>query len=548
MSVPDNDPLIGQVLLDQFKVLRRLGQGGMGAVYLAEQTSMARPVAVKVLHAQHADQQQALARFQREARAVARLSHPHIVSVHVFGALTEGTAYLVMEYVRGRELAAHMAHGPMSERRALRIVAQVLDALIEAHRNGVVHRDLKPENIMLEDRDEPVDHVKVLDFGLARVVTEAQGDGRLTAAGALFGTPRYMSPEQARGREADARSDLYTVGLILWELVAGEPAIRATTPLEYLFKQASERTPSVSSRRADVQVSAQVEALLERALEKDPERRFASAREMLDAVNAAIAAAAKPPTLTRPKTPAWAFHLGLSLTLFVCGATAVWRWEVGRQRALIGDTVETTPNALDAVAASAPEAALGAPFAGVPLPEGATPSMTSPQLVGFRVTGSPRPAIEALRRAFGDRCDFVDVPNGLYTQTAGCPVSAISIAAEAGGRHQVMVLRNALATNAPQPPARVPPTATRGPLGEPLMSGLRLMTGDARTRVYVGEVDHDALLDFYGDIYAGAADVTWTRVGEMTSVLNEAPDAGFRMLSVSRDAANHRSLVSVSAP
>jgi serine/threonine protein kinase len=282
-------PLIGQVLSNQFRIQRQLGAGGMGAVYLAEQLDMERPVVVKVLHPElTAGSPTAVERFKREAKAVARLNHPHVVQVHVFGTTETGQLYLAMEYVEGHTLADCIAsQGRFPEARALKILDQMCSALTEAHGAGLVHRDLKPENVMLTNRFGNPDYVKVLDFGIARMAQEGQAG--LTKTGSVFGTPRYMAPEQARGKKADARSDLYAMGVMLWVMLTAEHPFGDTdSAVDYLIKHATEPIPSPLDQHPDLPLQPRTDRLLARLVAKDPDARFQSSAELQREVRTAL--------------------------------------------------------------------------------------------------------------------------------------------------------------------------------------------------------------------------------------------------------------------
>ncbi len=243
-----------------------IGRGGMGTVYKAQQLSLGRPVAIKVMPLDLAREEQFLERFHREADALSRLSHPSVVAVFDRGEI-DGQPYLVMEYVEGSSLREAMRNGPLPLAEALRVTAAVLDALDHAHEKGIVHRDIKPENVLLS-RDGVV---KVADFGLSRLLGPDDGT-RLTRTQLILGTYEYMAPEQREhAREADPRSDLYATGVVLYEMLAGElPIGRFALP----------------SRRRPHDCDARVDGLIERSLEKNPVGRFQSAREMADAIEA----------------------------------------------------------------------------------------------------------------------------------------------------------------------------------------------------------------------------------------------------------------------
>jgi serine/threonine protein kinase len=220
---PERDPLLGTILAGRYRIEELVGSGGMGAVYRAEHVHMRKAVAVKVLHKQMTAFPEVVARFEREAVAGGRIEHPHVVSASDFGQLEDGSFYLVLEFVEGQSLAKLVGKsGALGALRSLRIARQMVEALQAAHGAGIVHRDLKPENVMLVVKDGEPDFVKVLDFGIAKIkVEEAVEQQNLTQIGTVFGTPEYMSPEQARGELVDSRADLYTVGVILYEMLSG---------------------------------------------------------------------------------------------------------------------------------------------------------------------------------------------------------------------------------------------------------------------------------------------------------------------------------------
>jgi serine/threonine-protein kinase len=273
------DAVVGRIIDRKYRVEALLGEGGMGKVYRAEQMTLGKPVVLKVLHHALQSDRATVERFQREARAASRLNHPNSISILDFGQAEDGTLFIAMELVAGKDLH-HVLTGewPLSEARIARILAQVLSALADAHGAGVIHRDLKPENIMVEQRRGEPDFVKVLDFGIAKIQDAAGEDGRaLTRAGFVCGTPEYMSPEQARGAVLDARSDLYAVGVILYQLVTGLLPFESDSPVGFATKHLTETPRPPSQRRPGVQVSPAMEALILRALAKDPADRPPSA-------------------------------------------------------------------------------------------------------------------------------------------------------------------------------------------------------------------------------------------------------------------------------
>ena len=291
------DPLIGQFVGGRFLVQAKLGEGGRGAVYQAEQVAMKRPVALKVLHPHLCQDQSLIERFHREAAASSRLNHPNTITVHDFGQTDEGTLYIAMEFVDGRSLADEIgtiASLPWS--RAVHVALQIAESLADAHAAGVVHRDLKPDNIMLLQRAGSTDFVKLLDFGIAKIADAAEGGDKrkaLTKTGMIFGTPQYMSPEQIRGSGVDHRTDIYSLGVILYHLLTGELPFAAENPMGMLTKHLMEPPRPMRSVRPGLDCPPQLESLVLRCLEKEPERRPRSMAEIVPEL-AALAGDTRP--------------------------------------------------------------------------------------------------------------------------------------------------------------------------------------------------------------------------------------------------------------
>ncbi len=263
----------------RYRIIEKLGEGGMGAVYKVEHVRMGKIAALKLMRPDFASDKALTARFLQEARAVARLSHPNTVQVFDTGELDDGSLYIAMEYVPGKDLAWHLkANGPMAEEKAAGIGLQVLASLAEAHEAGVVHRDIKPANIMLlRRRKTGDDQVKLLDFGIAKL---QEAEGRKSTTGDFVGTPAYMSPEQIRGEHIDARSDLYSVGALLFELVTGRQLFVGPTPMSVITQHAEGPVPRVATVRPEAQVSPAFEAVLQKALSKKVDERFGDAEAM----------------------------------------------------------------------------------------------------------------------------------------------------------------------------------------------------------------------------------------------------------------------------
>ena len=288
MSASDpiiTDPRIGTILDGRYRLDECLAAGGMGVVYKAERVGIGKVVAVKFLHETFASVPDLVRRFEHEAKTMSRLSHPNIVSVIDHGVVV-GTPYLVMEYHAGRSLGDLLADGPLQPRRAVAVTRQILAGIRHAHALGIVHRDLKPDNILLLSGVGADDFVKILDFGLAKLVGGEDSSQKLTATGFALGTPGYMSPEQAQGTPLDQRTDLYSMGVLLWEMVVGHKPFRATSPVVLLRMQIDDPPPQPRQAAPLARISAELERVILKALEKQPASRFQSAEEFAAALDA----------------------------------------------------------------------------------------------------------------------------------------------------------------------------------------------------------------------------------------------------------------------
>lgn len=286
-SLPAHAVAPGDLVDGRYRVVELIGEGGMGAVFLAEHVGLSKEVALKVIHPSFAGNGEIRARFEREAMASARVEHPNVASALDIGELPDGSAYLVMPLVRGPSLAEVLSAGPMPEMRAIEIGAQIADALAAAHAAGIVHRDLKPDNVVLVPRDDGGDHVKVLDFGIAGLSGEVEGPSKaLTRVGTVMGTPGYMSPEQAIGEPVDARTDLYALGVILWEALTGRALFDGGDVAAIVTQQLTTTPPSPNE--AGARASLALDALVVRLLSRSRDDRPSTAVEVRDALLAML--------------------------------------------------------------------------------------------------------------------------------------------------------------------------------------------------------------------------------------------------------------------
>jgi serine/threonine-protein kinase len=315
------DAMIGQLIGGRYRVTGVLGEGGMGIVYVGEQQmgSTVRKVAIKTLHQHLSKDPSVLARFHRECGTVAQLEHPNTIKFYDFGATADGTLYIAMEFVAGRPLADLVQDGPMAPDRVVKIMRQVCGALDEAHMQGIIHRDLKPENIILADRAGEKDFVKVLDFGIAARTESADAakEAKLTQQGMVLGTPPYMSPEQFTGKALDARSDIYSLAVMSYEMLTGKLPFEADTPWQWATQHmTAQPIPFEVSAPAKHLPDGMRKAIL-RGLSKEREQRPASARDFftelseggrmtVEANPAETAAAARTGTAAMEAVPAFA--------------------------------------------------------------------------------------------------------------------------------------------------------------------------------------------------------------------------------------------------
>jgi serine/threonine protein kinase len=304
-----HDPNLDRVLMGQFELREIAGRGAMGTVYRAYQRTMDRIVAVKILRSEIVKEPGVLRRFLREARAAARLQHPNIVTVHMVGETEDGVPYLVMEHIDGVSLEAICeAQGPQPLGRVISFGRQIAAALSEAHSLGIVHRDLKPANILITDRSRTPDLVKVLDFGIAKLINTEADQSMMTADGTIFGTPHYIAPEQASGGDLDHRADIYSLGCILFRLATGVLPFEGTQSMQVVLKHLREEPPR--PRSIDASIPQGLEDLILACLQKSRSRRPDDAEQVIASLDRIEAEARTPKSqrmapvhVTRPSPP-----------------------------------------------------------------------------------------------------------------------------------------------------------------------------------------------------------------------------------------------------
>ena len=328
--------LVGQLLGERYQIERKLGEGGMGEVYLARHVMMGRQSAVKVVSAGLSRDPDAIGRFNREATNASRISHPNVCAVYDFGVTAEGSFYLAMEYLEGQTLTAALADGPLPLARAVAILRQIAAGLAAAHELGIVHRDLKPDNIMLLDQ-KGRETVKVVDFGIAKAAT-GEGGQRVTRTGLVVGTPEYMSPEQISSDAVDGRSDQYSLALLFFRMLTGSLPFTATSAHEAMAKRLTELPRPLAEVAPDRGFPPALQGVLTRALDRKPGARYPTVEGFADAVAAAVlpnggpvAEAPLPRTeVVEQRTSSWrglaAGGVGLAL---VGAAFMAWR-QIGR--------------------------------------------------------------------------------------------------------------------------------------------------------------------------------------------------------------------------
>jgi serine/threonine-protein kinase len=305
--IPAPPDLTGTLLLDRYRLLRKLGVGGMGTVYEAEHVTIKKRCAIKILNPEFAHRSELVERFLQEARAASMIAHENVVEITDFGATPTGSVFFVMEMLIGEDLSETIKReAPLPWARAAAITLQICRALQAAHDKGIIHRDMKPENCFRVERHGNPDFIKVLDFGIAKVTGEDNSTAKLTSTGMIFGTPTYMSPEQAQGMRVDHRADIYAVGVILYELATGKVPFSADNFMGILTKHMFEDPPAPSVVAPNAGITPEIEAVILKAMQKERELRFQSLRELSDAimdVGTGAAPVVVAPTVARHSRP-----------------------------------------------------------------------------------------------------------------------------------------------------------------------------------------------------------------------------------------------------
>ncbi len=299
-----SDPMIGRVIAGRYRLTKRLGRGGMGAVYMGEHISMSRTTAIKILASDLANSREYVARFQREADMASRIEHANAVGIYDFGEAEPGLYYIAMEFIEGTALATIIEReAPLSLERTVRIIRQAADALDAAHQLGIVHRDFKPDNMMVCQKPGRPDYVKVVDFGIAKQTAVEPGHQALTHTGFVLGTPQYMSPEQVAGEPLDGRSDLYSLALVCYEMLSRALPFVGKTPQSQMIRRLLEPPVPLLTASPQLQVPPLVETAIMRALSRYPNQRQSTTVEFaLELENAARGIAFHQPQQFQPRT------------------------------------------------------------------------------------------------------------------------------------------------------------------------------------------------------------------------------------------------------
>ena len=471
------DIFVGEVVDERWKIVDRLGAGGMGVVYRAERVKLGKLVAIKFLDERAAASPESVARFEREARAISRLQHRHCVSILDFGVWRR-RPYIVMEYVDGRPLGQEMGKPTMTPARAVRIMKQILEACRHAHASGVVHRDLKPENVMLSETTGTDDFVKLLDFGLARIISV--DEPTISVPQMVAGTPSYMSPEQARGEKADHRTDIYSAGVILYGMCTGKKPFKSDDSLALLRMHLNATPPSPRKVAPEKKISAALEKVILRAMEKERDARFYHCDEFLAALETVPEARAAAPKPRR----GGGRGAGATIAVLVAvgGGGAAWLWTARQQPRLLAPVVATArpaapaPQPLAANLAVAPRQQANQEAAAPPPPTVA-PAAAPPS----PVAAAPSPAAAAPSPAAAAPSPVAAAPSPAAappSPAAAPPSPATAAPSPAAAPPSPAAAAPSPAATPPSPAAAPPPVAP--PVAESMRDRVRVLLGDDR--------------------------------------------------------------------
>jgi len=453
--------LAGILLLGRYQVLERIGDGGMGAVYLAEHTTILKKFAIKVLSAQLSLREDHVDRFMREARAASMINHPNVVEITDFSKTPDGQPFFVMEYLQGKDLAQVLGDaGSLAWKRVRPILLQVCSALQAAHEQGIVHRDIKPGNIFLIKRGTTADHVKVLDFGIAKVTSHEPDAKGLTQSGVVVGTPEYMSPEQGWGQPVDHRGDIYALGVLLYELLTSKIPFSGTTMMEVLNRHMFE-VPDIKHPN----IPEEVGAIILKAMQKDRTLRFQSMNEMAAAIEA-VGTGASPVTVVDEeiKTP-WG-PVTARFNAVPAAAPRSWVW-LSVLSAVVAIGAVVYAMVPDGQSQAQPPAPVAAPVVAPPVAV-EQPKVIPPEAerVRFKIS---TPGIEARILDARDHGQFgvTNDPNGVEVQKSEHPITLILRAAgyedltfQVVPNEDKTFEHELVAKAAPAPTPAVTPTAT----------------------------------------------------------------------------------------